>query len=210
MKEYSFGIDKWQVESIFSPIRNKEQVIDLLMTSLKIMLIDEELGTKHVIGEVRLVVSKMSRLFFFSEDKYFSINFPFTVNEENEQLKFSSKEGIEVDNIIISEIISVIQPSNSHISTCVYEFTDPIMKISEIKDGFWPLVLSLLMFEDGYIRYDYDIRNASPCGKLHPVNHYDIFYSSGATFKIGLENRIRAENIVDFLSIESECHFISP
>ena len=64
--------------------------------------------------------------------------------------------------------------------------------------------------EDGYIRYDYDedgYNNAKSIGAedRHPLNHYDIFYSSQNTFKIGLNNKINEDSFIDFIDINKKC-----
>ena len=62
------------------------------------------------------------------------------------------------------------------------------------------------MYEDGYIRYDYDEKHEND--DVHPLNHYDIFYSSFSTFKVGLRDRLRTEDMLDFLDSNTICHYL--
>ena len=70
----------------------------------------------------------------------------------------------------------------------------------------WTLIKYLLLFEDGYIRYDFDKDRES--GRTHPLFHYDIFYSNKSTFKVGLYSQKAIEDFQDFLNIRTDCHFI--
>ena len=56
---------------------------------------------------------------------------------------------------------------------CIFEFADPIATIVDYNLNFWSFLRELLLYEDGYIRYDYDEEHQD--GLLHPLNHYDIF-----------------------------------
>src|SRR5690554_7836340 len=78
------------------------------------------------------------------------------------------------------------------------------MEIASLEEYFWPFLLYLFMFEDGYIRYDYDEKNEG--GDHHPLNHYDVFYTSLSTFKVGLRQRLVADSMLDFLDSSTICH----
>lgn len=206
MKRYSFDIGAWYSDTIFAPIRNKLDSIALLMKTLKIMTTNQEITEGQAIGQIVLVVSKMSRLFYFTKDKYFSVNFPFTVTETEAGLIYSSKHISDIDSRVTSQVLSIVSSEDSFNTDCVLEFADPISTIVDRDLDFWSFFRELLLYEDGYIRYDYDEERQDSL--LHPRNHYDVFYSSGATFKIGLKQRIERETIIDLLRTESNCHFL--
>ena len=75
------------------------------------------------------------------------------------------------------------------------------------KDQIWQILKELLVFESGYLRYDYDKEREN--GNLHPLNHLDINYSSNATFKIGINNTIDCNTFIDILDINTDSYFIS-
>ncbi len=206
MKEYSFGIDQRQVDQLFSPIRDKRDVVRLLMKIIKLMLVNAPPKAIDTKGEVVLHVSKMSRIFFFSAFRYFSICFPFTVSDEEGFLAFSSGGIIDVDSKTTSDVLSFINSDENFNVNCVYQFIEPILDISHYEPNFWMLLLKLLTLDDGYIRYDYDEENEQ--GLIHPKNHYDVFYSSNSTFKVGLKGKLKKEEMIDFVKSESDCHFI--
>lgn len=206
MKKYSFALDERLVNDFFSPIRAKKDVIYLLMKSIKVMLINSSVDDIRVKGQLTIVVSKMSRLFYFSENKFFSISFPFSVSEHEGELEFSSKTVKVIDSKVTSDVIGVISKNGFQDIECGLEFIDPIIELADFEKLFWPFLLSLFMYEDGYIRYDYDEKYER--GDHHPLNHYDIFYSSLSTFKIGLRNRLEADSMLDFLDSNSICQYL--
>lgn len=206
MKRYSFALDERLVNEFFTPVRSKKDVVSLLMKSIKVMLINDSIDERRVKGELTLIVSKMSRLFYFSENKFFSITFPFSVVEIEGELEFSSKTVKIIDSKVTSDVIGVISKRGFQDIECALEFVDPIVEIADFEQFFWPFLLNLFMYEDGYIRYDYDEKNDR--GDHHPLNHYDIFYSSFSTFKIGLRKRLEADSMLDFLDSKSICHYL--
>lgn len=206
MKRYSFPLDERLVKEFFNPIRSKKDVVSLLMKSIKIMLINDTVDKCRVRGEIILIVSKMSRLFYFTENKFFSITFPFLVYESDGELEFSSKTVKIIDSKVTSDVIGVISKNGFQDVECALEFVDPIVEIADFEQLFWPFILNLFMYEDGYIRYDYDEKYED--GDHHPLNHYDIFYSSLATFKVGLRNRLEADSMLDFLDSNSICNYL--
>ncbi len=92
MKRYEFQIARWNEDDIFSPIRSKKDSIHILMKTIKIMTINQQVSEEDSIGKIVLLVSKMSRLFFFSQDKFFSIVFPLTVS--GDVLGYKLSDGI--------------------------------------------------------------------------------------------------------------------
>lgn len=206
MKRYSFALDERLVKEFFTPVRSKKDVVFLLMKSIKLMLVNDTIDKSRVNGELILMVSKMSRLFYFSENKFFSITFPFLVIENDGELEFSSNTVKIIDSKVTSDVISVVSKNGFQDVECALEFVDPIIEIADFEQLFWPFLLNLFMYEDGYIRYDYDEKYEK--GDHHPLNHYDIFYSSLSTFKVGLRNRLKADAMLDFLDSNSICHYL--
>ncbi len=92
--------------------------------------------------------------------------------------------------------------------------TEPICDYESVCDeNFWIFLRELLLMEDGYVRYDYDkatylIFKEKGEEHKHPLNHYDLFYSSNATFKIGLEERLSEDEFIDFLNIKTDSKYL--
>lgn len=207
MKQYKFDFDENQADWIFAPIRRKEEIISLLMKTIKIMLVGGSVSKVSAKGHIILTVAKMSRLFYFSENKYFSINFPFTVKKNTDGFLFSSKYVPVIDSKITSDVISVLNTSEALKAECIYEFLESIAETVESSPDFWAFFRELLLFEDGYIRYDFDPANAN--GSKHPPNHFDIFYTNEVTFKIGLKKKISEKTLMDLLDLRTDCHYLN-
>ena len=50
------------------------------------------------------------------------------------------------------------------------------------------IFLDLLVFEPAYIRFDEDAKRQD--GDIHPLYHFDIFYSNAPSLKIGSKAKI--------------------
>tara|TARA_R110002033_G_scaffold166133_2_gene204549 strand:+ start:1276 stop:1908 length:633 start_codon:yes stop_codon:yes gene_type:complete len=209
MREYRFDIDESYMDRFFSPIKNKAQFIELLMNSLKYMLLNQNIKKERVRGEIILIIDKMSRLFFVKDKKCFSIVFPFSVKYED-VFSFSFKNRMNIDGRLTSEVISFINDSDFE-SNCSIEFASSIYEYQESNDdSYWDLIRELLLMEGGYLRYDHDPNNYEKHNKsdVHPLNHFDLFYSSNATFKIGLKGIIEPAEFIDLLNVKTVCKFI--
>lgn len=206
MKTYRFNLDVHFVDQIFSPMRTKSQALVVLMKCIKLMIVGNIIPDGKKAGELLLNVTKRSRLFLFSENKYFSIGFPFFVEELDGMLRFSTKNIKSVDSKITTDVISIISAADKLECCSGLEFIEAVVDIEESEPEFWPFLLSLLMYEDGYVRYDHDPKHEN--GDLHPLNHYDFFYSSFTNCKVGLRNKLNDNEMVDLLSPDTACHYI--
>ena len=212
MKRYEFELPSIDTDKfIYKPIRRKEDIINLLMNSVKLIL-QNNIYQEEILepsGKMVLIISKMSRLFYFlnSGEKYFSINFPFTVIEKDDKLSFSSKYIDEIDTKICFDILSLLSCNQGEESTCVTDILEPLTDENDYHEDIGTLVKELLFMEDGYIRYDYDFEHQN--GNLHPLNHFDLCYSNKVNFKIGLNSRIDYEFFIDLLKLETDCKYIN-
>ena len=207
MKEYKFNVAQIYLNDFFTPIRSKAHVIEVLMHALKYMLLNPTLSDDEAAGSLVLKVDKMSRLFFITEEKYFSIAFPFYVTFDENKYYFKFQNLLEIDSRLISQVLAIIQ-CDEFKATCSLDFISPICEYEEECDeNFWLFLRELLLMEDGYIRYDYDVKNEN--GHAHPLNHYDLFYSSNATFKLGLKEKNSIIEFVDILDINTSCMYLT-
>ncbi|MDR2789498.1 MAG: hypothetical protein LBB59_00745 [Campylobacteraceae bacterium] len=206
---YEFFITSEQdKKDFFEPIENKFDVIKLLMNVVKFITIYPHISVKSSDYKITLYADKMSRLFFFSKNKYFSIIFPFTIKKEGDEYSFSLKNNVgNVDSRVTSEIIAFINEACDVNIQNIDDFFDVyISNYNETSKDFYPLLQELLLMEDGYFRYDYDSSRAN--GALHPCNHYDIFYSQNTAFKIGLYNSISDKDMIDLVDLKTACWFL--
>ncbi|MBK4772102.1 MAG: hypothetical protein FT726_20990 [Pantoea sp. Morm] len=206
-KEFYFNLDQAQCDWAFKAIRSKVDVVEILMRVLKTISIYVEPSPEEVVGKIKLHIGKMSRLFFFKDDKYYSMSFPFFVENREGQFFFSSIDIDDIDSYITSKVISIINdPKFQNASS--WAFIEPFLEMDEQNTvpGFWSFFKMLLTYEDGYIRYDVDAVRED--GDKHPLYHFDVFYSSSPTFKIGLRKHFTNDLMIDFLDISTDCHFL--
>jgi len=204
MKRNQFFIDRFQANWIFAPIRDKKDVISLLMKTIKLILVYQEPEPRNVVGEISIVVSKMSRVFYSSDTKVFSINFPFFIRDSDNQLSFYTREFPEIDNRLTSIIIELIESSNCLSLTEILEFAEPVSDASNLEENIWVLLRDLMIHEDGYVRFDHDPKNVIP--NLHPLNHYDFFYSNSTTFKLEASQKLNIDYLIDVLNTKTVCY----
>lgn len=208
MKRFAFTIAPWNSELVFNPIRARKDVITLLMKVIKIMDVGPALRGQHGEEYFELVISHTSRLFFYSEDKHFSIGFPFNAALENDQLIFKSLTGVIIDSQMTSDILGVISSEEIFFYDDIIDFAAPVSDYFLHNKGGWAVLRDLLMTEDGYIRYDHDPVHAK--GDIHPLHHLDVFYGARQTFKIGLAKKIDRTHLHDALDSQTPCHYLNP
>jgi len=209
MKTYEFNINRAYLDKFFPKkrVKTKADIIEILMETIRYMLLNPLVTEEESSGKIILQINKMSRLFFFSDKKYFSIVFPFFVSFQEDMYNFSFKNMIEIDKGLISKVLSIIK-CDEFKANCSLDFVEPICEYEEnCDDNFWLFLKELLLMEDGYIRYDYDEENQD--NDLHPLNHYDLFYSSNATFKIGLNAEVGKNEFIDLLNINTNCKYLT-
>ncbi len=214
MKEYKFNLNQLFVEKFFQPIRSKVDVIQVLLETIKYMILNPSIKKSDIQGKIILKIEKMSRLFFFTENKFFSISFPFSVGYKNETYSFSSKHIKNIDAKLIEQIISIIECDDFN-TNCSLDFVEPICDFDDeyCDESFWSFLREMLLMEDGYIRYDVDIENYNKFKNIgeadkHPKHHYDIFYSNQSTFKIGLNSAVIDDEFIDFLNKNTNCKYL--
>lgn len=206
-KLFEFALETKDLDTFFSPIRTKIDLIKVLMSSMRFMLIDHYVHKTDIRGKLILKVDKKSRLFYISENKYYTITFPFKVlyDDTDDKIFFSSGYIDNIDSQILSSIVSILTCDPQNNSQCIYDFVDPIL--DDPNQNIWSIIKELLFSEDGYLRYDHD--PAHEDGLIHPLHHYDIFYSSKSTFKLGLRDSIESITLLDMLDSTTDCHYLT-
>lgn len=213
MKKYEFDIVQFAIDSFFPKerVKNKIQLIEILLEATRYMLVYPNIEKHDTKGKFTLVVDKMSRLFFEKDDKFISFVFPFYVSQIGDELNFTF-QNIDVDSRLISNVISTIR-CDSFKNQCSLDFADSMYDFESEQEDFWVFLRELILLEDGYIRYDKDTEGYNQAKERgeehrHPVNHYDLYYSSNASFKIGLENEIELKEFIDLLDTKTDCKYL--
>jgi len=195
---------QFQEKDFFVPIRDKASFARLVVCAARQLLLENQGETITSISKMRLVVDKMSRLFFYRGNKYFSVAFPFTVvNDGGEVAKITTYSGKILDFGNISAVISILDSDYFIRHPSLIDFPIEPKSIEELGIYF---LEEIMQFEPSYIRYDNDESNQN--GRLHPLNHLDINYSQYGTYKLGLRNGINVEYFEDLQNTNTDCSFV--
>lgn len=218
MKRYNFKITG-SLKKEFGSIREKSDIIKFL---LNIMQYISSLPLKELIysesNEIKsglvIHIDKMSRIFYCEENKIHTFQLPFIVNTENENISFCYKDQT-IDNKTLAILLSIFL-KQTQITKSLDLALDIFMNTMEefcvdnqyYSNYCWDLIIFLLSFEPGYLRYDHDSHPDRMDPYMHPLDHLDLFYSSNNTFKIGLNSRINQNNLIDLMDINIECKYL--
>lgn len=213
-KNFEINISDYLFDIIMKPIRKKEDIAILLLETIKAFLLGNIISDIDSKGKIILNINKMSRLIFKTSDKYFSFNFPFSVEKifsTKDHLRiYDSNFCITLDSKIIAVLLSLFREdilAQKSLDELYDHLYDSQAEIEEYDiDSAWLILKKIIMFESGYLRYDYDEEHQN--GLLHPLNHLDIYYSSNNTFKLGLDTRISINKFIDILDVDTNCHFL--
>ena len=211
MKQYKYCISKYFIK-YDSSIRSRNDIVMLLLHIVKFLLqvnvCDDFESTKDV--ELIIKVDKMSRIFICTEEKIHTFHFPFELKTISNKFQICY-QGEIIDNLHIAVLMSLFYEVNiiSDINQ-LYELFLDIEKINQLsKEDFRlcsKLITLLLSFEIGYLRYDYDERYNN--GDIHPLNHLDINFTNGSTFKLGLKEKINQTVLDDIVDTGTNCHYL--
>lgn len=204
MNIFEIKIPFYQSDSLFKPIRDKVDYVKILMIIINFFLLRDHLKPSEYI-DAKIIIDKMSRIFIYDKDKYFSISFPFIVCSDGVEFSVKTYSGKVVDHKSISEISYIINSNQFALSRSLIDFyIDP----DDIDFNTIYLLEEILMFEPAYMRYDYDPDPERVDAEFHPLHHLDIHYSQYATLKIGLDDRINSEFFENLHSLKEKCCFI--
>ena len=205
MKVVVKDILPFQEHLFFFAIRDKIDYTRILVYGARQLLLEIEAGETKVSSNMKLIVDKMSRLFFYKDKKYFSVSFPFitTLDNENNVVELTTYTGKRLDNQSISSVISIIDSEQFKLNPSLIDF---YLEPNGIESSGLMLLEEIFQFEPSYIRYDNDPNSEKE--KLHPLNHLDINYSQYSTFKIGLHKEITSDYFENLQNIKTDCSFI--
>jgi len=204
MKTIERKILPFQESIFFSPIRDKREYVRILVHSARLLLLNYDSKERISSSTVKLIVDKMSRLFFYKREKYFSIAFPFSVVTDGKNVTdITTYSGKNLDNKSISSIISVIESPEFVLNPSLI---DVFIDSNTIDSSELALLEEILQFEPAYIRYDFDPTKEN--GKLHPKHHLDINYSDYGTYKLGLSEQITKSYFENLQNINTVCSYV--
>ena len=156
---------------------------------------------------LKLVIDKQSRVYvFLSDAKFYSFAYGCQVEIEHDSsnvLSIYTKTGVKCTLENLSNALSVISSIKCDSIIDIYMSRDD----EDIQnDDAYRLLEYFWAKEPGYIRYDYDIKNAN--GHKHPLNHFDVNILKYGQYKLGAHEKMTPQMFEDIINCESDCHYI--
>lgn len=209
-KLFNLYIDEYQAATYVNAIRSKRDVVIIWMETIKSFLADQPAEGPKISARLTIKIDTMSRLFCTLAEgrKIFSVGFPFSMKFDESQHRFFSREGVEIDSRVSSNVISLVDAGKIFEVQDFSTFIDPILEMADFDPQLWVLMRELMIAEDGYIRYDWDETRQD--GHRHPLHHLDVYYSNASSFKIGLGDQLDQPALVTILDVASDCHYLMP
>ena len=205
MKIIERDILPFQEDNFFSPLRTKTDYAKLIVLSARKLLLGNEIEEVHSDSKMKLIVDKMSRLFFYKGNKYFSISFPLvTIIDDNEISEITTYSGKNIDFKNISAVIAILESEQFKFNPSLIDF---YIEPFGIESSGLFLLEEIFQFEPSYVRYDHDPLHEN--GKLHPLYHLDLNYSQHSTFKVGLNNNISENYFENLHNTNTECLYLT-
>ncbi|MEX6318744.1 MULTISPECIES: hypothetical protein [Providencia] len=204
MKKYSIPISNENIDMFFKPLRKKTDIIILLMNTIKYVISYVNVSTRTN-SSIDIIIDDMNRFIYKSENKIFSIRSPFSIREDEGKLIFYSKNIPEITSTISSKIIAFSNDYRFN-SSSWGGFIELLDELFTDADSVWLLIQELMLFEDGYLRYDHDPEHES--GRIHPLYHLDIYYTTASTFKIGTYHKPCPFYFTELLNNNIEAKFL--
>lgn len=223
IKEIKFFITDYRNfhNIVNSPIRSKEDIIKILLLSIKNILLEKKFDDEDK-GEVYISIDKSSRIYFICKNpgelpnKYYSFIFPFfLIKDEDEKWCVKCKTSLETITSELIECLLVLidkgwfseaNVNSDNIEKFACDYMDIVGDYydnnvannnqSIIEVSHWSIIKNLFTFEPSYVRYDYDPIHED--GDIHPLNHMDIHYTSSGTFKLGFDKSMNIKERLEF------------
>jgi hypothetical protein len=208
MKIIEKGILPFQEKDFFLPIRDKEDYVRLILNSLQYILIGndiEEVKLDDCNSKMKIVIDRMSRLFFYQEGKYFSVSFPFTLllDGDNNIIEVSTFTGTIIESESVSMASSILKDGVFQLNQSLVDYYIESTNVESIGIDLLEIIFHS---EPAYLRYDHDPDRVN--AKLHPLNHLDINYSSYGTYKLGLNNLINENYFEKVVDTKTNCSYL--
>ncbi|WZL88278.1 hypothetical protein VS868_11795 [Salinimicrobium sp. 3283s] len=216
MKRYEFEVKEFDLQLFFPEhrLKHKTHLINILLEACRFMLVQKPSENVESENKIVLNIDKMSRIFFFRKNKYYTIFFPFNVLEEEENdISFNYKNILNIDSESISALITIIKDDQFNSSSCL-DFADPIDSLeNQLDSNFWIVLRDLIFAEEGYLRYDVDLEGWKKAKEkekehTHPEHHFDIFYTNTTSVKFGLVQKLLENEFIESVNIQSDCLYL--
>lgn len=201
----------------------KEKIWEIILEVSKLILVGNLVKPENAEGTFTINPDKrriyFSQILNSDEVKHFSFQYPFRIKKEEDVYVLRTySQDTDIQSAHVQVILSLISKGvlseargkygiQLEFCSLVENTLNELYLSRSLVEDLDDILLELFLFEPSYIRYDEDLKNEN--GRIHPLNHFDIFYSQQTTFKLGIENRYNFDAFLEFLCNEEECFYIS-
>ncbi|MGL4865318.1 MAG: hypothetical protein ACRC4T_19655 [Cetobacterium sp.] len=212
-KKYNFLIPPYYIDKIFKPIRNKEDIVKLILYTIEVISNQKDFKPTKEDSKLYIYIDDMHRVIYESSKKYFSINLPLKIvkNQEDNFEFYLNNTDKKIESFLLSCVTWLLERNilKNTIVDIFDIYTEDLTNTytEDIFNESWIFIQELLLSECGYLRFDHDPDHADE--KYHPKNHIDFYYSNSTTFKLGLKSHICNETFLKILNNKEERMYIN-
>lgn len=217
-----------------SALTEKTDFMRIILEISKIILMNNSIPDEKKSGTC--YINNQNNRIFFSQingenniEKHFSFHFPFKVIQKEEQgYKYNLIRLVITDVYIQLDTISFILfllnmgvfGKDSRLHNLFIDLPQLIgddINTQKVSDeqmyDINEVIHELLMFEPSYLRFELDeVHDKTDDPDVHPLHHFDIFYTDRTTFKLGVNKMCKFDdfcNILDNYTLDKKCKYIS-
>lgn len=210
-KCFEYGIGKHYSEIFEKPIRTQMDATKIILEVVSIILNQSEWDGKS--GKICVYIDKMSRMFCFFKNKYFSMHFPFSMEqgEDGEIRVYDLVSDITIDfrrlgllKTILKEVDFDKKSIDQIIENAYYDVISEEYTDSEVEVCLG-ILFRILTLEYGYLRFDYDEENYKR--DYHPLTHLDINFMDNVTYKIGVSG-FTEDDFIKLVNVHEKSYHI--
>jgi hypothetical protein len=230
IKEMNFKFDP------FCPIRNKIDVISLILETYSVVLYNQ--NEKTQMNEknkkyLSVIQKNIFRFYFYSNNKFFTICMPFKFTSNNKLITLT--KNIEIDEVTLSFLKIIFREAKNKGELIKNGLMDFAIEIEDICQQYqnrdtevWKtlnieklhqIIIYLLEYDVGYLRFDIDPENCNINYKTnsidsekflkHPLYHIDTSYSNISGMKIGIDEIFTFSEFERLFQKDENCYFIN-
>lgn len=229
-KEFRFSLGKELEDKVNSSIKNQLDLIRLSLETSRAIL-TEYSDTEEVFSDkdegFRIVYPdseirrKLQRIFFYNRYKDVNNKSMFTIQSFVYPLKLEKVENnkfeiyfnsptvgrVEINSEAISLLVSIINSINNEKQSWKEEWMERLIELLDDKDDLlFYIVIELLTFDFGYLRFDKDPKHEDI---NHPLFHIDCHMDNRATYKLGLDAEMNISQFLDLIDNGSSVRYIN-
>lgn len=207
-------------------VKDKKQIIDIWLELSQMLLTNRyettELKSISQTDKEQVILMKKNnywRLYIIdsnisSHKKIVIISFPFSIDVhdyggtiETIRLTYQGENiGYQEISMIKSTMKYMFGDRPIPIYDAIISTLEDIEDTQDFEEFLSNVIVGLLSFSDGYIRYDYDPENHN--SDIHPLYHLDIFFNKESTFKVGLPNKYDVDDLIALLDKDAPCKYL--